>query len=190
MRRLVFRRTLVSSAQARGDERHASGWRNLYAKLWSVFQEGYDLGRLRSDLIAGLTVAIVALPLSMAIAIASGVTPAMGLYTAVAGGFLRLGSIRQPAPDRRAGPAPSSLLVSATAARNGVDGLILATALSGLMLIAAGWLRLGGFVKYFPYPRHRRLHRRHRGHHIRKPAQKPVWPDIIGTGARRGARQS
>lgn len=120
-------------------------------KLWSVFQEGYDLGRLRADLIAGLTVAIVALPLSMAIAIASGVTPAMGLYTAVAGGFLV--SALSGSRHQIGGPAGAFIvLVSATAARHGVDGLILATALSGLMLIAAGWLRLGGFVKYFPYP--------------------------------------
>jgi SulP family sulfate permease len=120
-------------------------------KLWSVFQEGYDLRRLRADLIAGLTVAIVALPLSMAIAIASGVTPAMGLYTAVAGGFLV--SALSGSRHQIGGPAGAFIvLVSATAARHGVDGLILATALSGLMLIAAGWLRLGGFVKYIPYP--------------------------------------
>ncbi|MDH6266666.1 SulP family sulfate permease [Rhizobium sp. SG_E_25_P2] len=120
-------------------------------KLWSMFQEGYGVDRLRADLIAGLTVAIVALPLSMAIAIASGVTPAMGLYTAVAGGFLV--SALSGSRHQIGGPAGAFIvLVAATAARHGVDGLILATALSGLMLIAAGWLRLGGFVKYIPYP--------------------------------------
>jgi sulfate permease, SulP family len=120
-------------------------------KLWSVFQEGYGVDRLRADLIAGLTVAIVALPLSMAIAIASGVTPAMGLYTAVAGGFLV--SALSGSRHQIGGPAGAFIvLVAATAARHGVDGLILATAISGLMLIAAGWLRLGGFVKYIPYP--------------------------------------
>ncbi|WP_137158181.1 SulP family inorganic anion transporter [Rhizobium sp. FKL33] len=120
-------------------------------KLWSVFQEGYGFGRLRADLIAGLTVAIVALPLSMAIAIASGVAPAMGLYTAVAGGFLV--SALSGSRHQIGGPAGAFIvLVSATAARHGVDGLILATALSGLMLVAAGFLRLGGFVKYIPYP--------------------------------------
>ncbi|MCV3765310.1 SulP family inorganic anion transporter [Rhizobium sp. TRM95796] len=120
-------------------------------KLWSVYQEGYGFDRLRADLVAGLTVAIVALPLSMAIAIASGVTPAMGLYTAVAGGFLV--SAFSGSRHQIGGPAGAFIvLVAATSARHGVDGLILATALSGLMLIAAGWLRLGGFVKYIPYP--------------------------------------
>jgi SulP family sulfate permease len=120
-------------------------------KLWSVYREGYGVDRLRADLIAGLTVAIVALPLSMAIAIASGVTPAMGLYTAVAGGFIV--SALSGSRHQIGGPAGAFIvLVAATSARHGVDGLILATALSGLMLIAAGWLRLGGFVKYIPYP--------------------------------------
>src|SRR5258708_19963592 len=57
-------------------------------KLVTILREGYDLSNLRSDAIAGLTVAIVALPLSMAIAIASGASPAQGLYTSIIGGFV------------------------------------------------------------------------------------------------------
>ena len=57
-------------------------------KLVTVLREGYGLRHLRADVIAGLTVAIVALPLSMAIAIASGVSPDRGLYTAIVGGFV------------------------------------------------------------------------------------------------------
>ncbi|HWJ69972.1 MAG TPA: SulP family inorganic anion transporter [Sphingobium sp.] len=120
-------------------------------KLVTVLREGYDGAALKADALAGLTVAIVALPLSMAIAIASGVGPERGLYTAIIGGFLvsLLGGSRF----QIGGPAGAFIvLVAATVARHGVEGLLLATFLSGLMLMAAGWLRLGTFVKYIPYP--------------------------------------
>lgn len=120
-------------------------------KLITVLREGYRLQHLRADVIAGLTVAIVALPLSMAIAIASGVTPAQGLYTAIAGGFVvsALGGSRF----QIGGPAGAFIiLVAATAARHGIDGLILATMLSGVLLLAAGYLRLGTYIKFIPYP--------------------------------------
>ena len=123
----------------------------LMPKLASVFAEGYGPARLRADALSGLTVAIVALPLSMAIAIASGVTPDRGLYTAIVGGFLvsALGGSRFQV----GGPAGAFIvLVSATVARHGVDGLLLATFLSGLMLALAGYLRLGKFIKFIPYP--------------------------------------
>jgi SulP family sulfate permease len=123
----------------------------LAPKLWSVLREGYSFKKARADVIAGLTVAIVALPLSMAIAIASGVTPAMGLYTAVAGGFLV--SAFSGSRHQIGGPAGAFIiLVAATVSRHGIDGLILATALSGVMMFCAGWLRLGTYVKYIPYP--------------------------------------
>lgn len=120
-------------------------------KLITVLREGYGLPQLRADAIAGLTVAIVALPLSMAIAIASGATPAQGLYTAIVGGFLvsALGGSRF----QIGGPAGAFIvLVAATVAQHGMDGLILATFLSGLMLSAVGLLRLGTFVKFIPFP--------------------------------------
>ena len=120
-------------------------------KLVTVLREGYGLGALRADAVAGLTVAIVALPLSMAIAIASGVTPASGLYTAIVGGFLvsALGGCRF----QIGGPAGAFIvLVAATVERHGMDGLILATMLSGVILLAMGFLRLGTYVKYIPYP--------------------------------------
>jgi SulP family sulfate permease len=120
-------------------------------KLITVFREGYSLAYLRADAIAGLTVAIVALPLSMAIAIASGVTPDRGLYTAIIGGFLvsALGGSRF----QIGGPAGAFIvLVAATVELHGVDGMILATFLCGLILLAIGFLRLGTFIKYIPYP--------------------------------------
>jgi len=118
-------------------------------KLWTVWNEGYRLRDLRADVMAGLTVAIVALPLSMAIAIASGVSPDRGLYTAIVGGFLvsALGGSRF----QIGGPAGAFIvLVSATVAKFGVDGLLLAVLLSGVMLTAIGLLRLGGLIRRIP----------------------------------------
>lgn len=120
-------------------------------KLVTVLREGYGLGHLRADAIAGLTVAIVALPLSMAIAIACGVSPDRGLYTAIVGGFLvsALGGSRFQV----GGPAGAFIvLVLATVTLHGIDGLILATFLSGMMLMVVGFLRLGTFIKYIPFP--------------------------------------
>lgn len=120
-------------------------------KLVTVLREGYGLAQLRADAVAGLTVAIVALPLSIAIAIASGATPAQGLATAIVGGFLvsALGGSRF----QIGGPAGAFIvLVAGTVAEHGMEGLILATALSGLILVAMGALRLGAYVKFIPYP--------------------------------------
>jgi len=120
-------------------------------KLVTVLRERYGLRDLRADAISGLTVAIVALPLSMAIAIASGVTPDRGLYTAIVGGFIvsAVGGSRF----QIGGPAGAFIvLVYATVQKYGVDGLLLATFMSGFMLLAIGLLRLGTFIKYIPYP--------------------------------------
>src|ERR1700735_1851396 len=120
-------------------------------KLVTILRAGYGLADLRADPLAGLTVAIVALPLSMAIAIASGATPAQGLYTAVIGGFIvsLLGGSRF----QIGGPAGAFIvLVALTGDRHGVGGVLLATAMAGVILIAAGLLRLGTYVKFIPYP--------------------------------------
>src|SRR6202051_2133820 len=120
-------------------------------KLLTVLREGYGLADFRADVIAGLTVAIVALPLSMAIAIAAGVTPERGLYTAVIGGFIV--SLMGGSRFQIGGPAGAFIvLVALTAERHGVDGVILATAMAGVFLIAAGLLRLGTYIKFIPYP--------------------------------------
>jgi len=120
-------------------------------KLITVLREGYGWRDLRADVIAGLTVAIVALPLSMAIAIASGVSPDRGLYTAAIGGFLisALGGSRF----QIGGPAAAfTVLVAATVSRHGIDGLALAALMAGAILIALGVLRLGSYIKFIPYP--------------------------------------
>jgi len=120
-------------------------------KLVTVLKERYRAQDLQADAMAGLTVAIVALPLSMAIAIASGVTPDRGLYAAIVGGFIVsfLGGSRF----QIGGPAGAFIvLVAATVQQHGVNGLLLATFLSGFILVAIGLLRLGTFIKYIPYP--------------------------------------
>jgi sulfate permease, SulP family len=120
-------------------------------KLVTVLREGYGLAQFRADAIAGLTVAIVALPLSMAIAIASGASPAQGLYTAIIGGFLvsALGGSRFQV----GGPAGAFIvLVAAIIQTHGVQGLLLATLLAGVLLLAIGLLRLGTYIKFIPYP--------------------------------------
>ena len=120
-------------------------------KLVTVLREGYGLHDLRADAVAGLTVAIVALPLSMAIAVASGVTPDRGLYTAIVGGFIV--SMMGGSRFQVGGPAGAFIvLVAATVTVHGIDGLLLAVLMSGIILLATGLLRLGTFVKYIPYP--------------------------------------
>lgn len=120
-------------------------------KLITLLREGYDAKAFTADAIAGLTVAIVALPLSMAIAIGSGLSPEKGLFTAIVGGFLisALGGSRF----QIGGPAGAFIVLIATIVeRHGYDGLVLATAMAGLMMIAAGYLRLGTYIKYIPLP--------------------------------------
>ncbi len=120
-------------------------------KLVTVMREGYDWRDLRADAVSGLTVAVVALPLSMAIAIASGVSPERGLYTAIAGGFVvsLLGGSRF----QIGGPAGAFIgLVASIVERQGYDGLALATVLAGLILIAVALLRAGTYIKYIPFP--------------------------------------
>ena len=119
-------------------------------KLLTILREGYGLDAFRHDLLAGLTVAIVALPLSMAFAIASGVTPERGLYTAIVGGFLvsALGGSRF----QIGGPAGAFIvLVSATAAKYGLQGLLLTVLISGILLVLIGLSRLGSLIRHIPH---------------------------------------
>jgi sulfate permease, SulP family len=119
-------------------------------KLATVLIEGYSFASFRKDVMAALTVAVVALPLSMAIAVASGVSPERGLYTAIIGGFLvsALGGSRFQV----GGPAGAFIvLVAATVTKFGVDGLLLTVLLSGLFLTLIGLSRLGALVRYIPH---------------------------------------
>jgi len=119
-------------------------------KLLTVLREGYDARSFRADATAGLTVAIVALPLSMAIAVASGVSPERGLYAAVVGGAVvsALGGSRV----QIGGPAGAFIvLVASTAASLGVEGLLTAVLLSGVLLCLVGLARLGSLVRHIPH---------------------------------------
>jgi SulP family sulfate permease len=127
-------------------------WRVYVPKSITVIaQEGYRASDFRADLIAGLTVAIVALPLAMAIAIASGTTPDKGLITAVIAGFVisALGGSRF----QIGGPTGAFIVVVyGVIQTHGYDGLVLATIMAGCMLIIAGLLRFGDWIKYIPEP--------------------------------------
>src|SRR5579862_2220491 len=119
-------------------------------KLATVLGEGYSTFAFQRDVMAALTVAVVALPLSMAIAVASGVSPERGLYTAIIGGFLvsALGGSRF----QIGGPAGAFIvLVAATVARFGLDGLLVCVTLSGLMLTLVGLSRLGALIRHIPH---------------------------------------
>ena len=131
---------------------HPPSFAELFTpKLVTVLREGYRLKELKADALAGLTVAIVALPLSMAIAIGSGAKPEQGLYAAVVGGFVisALGGSRF----QIGGPAGAFIaMVAATIVKFGFDGFLLATLMAGVMLVAIGYLRLGTYIKYIPHP--------------------------------------
>jgi SulP family sulfate permease len=129
----------------------ASFWQLFKPKIFTVLGEGYGLAHLRADALAGLTVAVVALPLAMALAIASGATPDKGLITAVVAGFLisALGGSRF----QIGGPTGAFVVVVFNViAQHGYDGLVLATLMAGVMLVAAGLLRFGTWIKYIPEP--------------------------------------
>ena len=126
-------------------------WHLYVPKLYTTLRRGYSLESLRADALAGLTVAVVALPLAMALAIASGTTPDKGLHTAIVAGFLisALGGSRV----QIGGPTAAFIpVVFAVIQQYGFGGLILCTLLAGLILIAAGLLRLGTLMKYMPQP--------------------------------------
>lgn len=116
-----------------------------------AFREGYTRESVTRDLIAGVVVGIVALPLALAFAIASGVPPERGLYTAIVAGFLisALGGSRV----QIGGPTGAFVvIVYGIVTRYGYDGLVVCTIFAGLILIALGLARLGGLIKFIPYP--------------------------------------
>ena len=128
-----------------------SPWPRPATALRETLAEGYTAADFRRDLLAGAVVGIVALPLSMALAIASGVPPAHGLYTAiVAGGLIPLlgGSRVQVS-----GPTAAFVVILAPIShRFGVGGLVLATLMAGALLLAMGAMRLGRFIEFVPHP--------------------------------------
>lgn len=121
----------------------------LKPKLFSVMKT-YTVNQFIKDIVAGIIVAIIALPLSIALALASGVTPEQGLYTAIFAGFVIsfLGGSRI----QIAGPtAAFATIVAGIKASQGMDGLIVATIMAGIILIIMGLLRFGSLIKFIPY---------------------------------------
>lgn len=121
----------------------------LKPKLFSVMKT-YTKEQFVKDVVAGIIVAIIALPLSIALALASGIGPEQGIYTAIVAGFLIsfLGGSRV----QIAGPtAAFATIVAGIVAEKGMDGLVLATVLAGIILVVMGFLRLGNLIKYIPY---------------------------------------
>src|SRR6476646_6478785 len=125
--------------------------RKLEPKLFSLLREGYTREQFQGDLLGGLTVGIVALPLAIALAIASGVKPEQGLYTAIFAGFVIavLGGSRA----QISGPTGAFIvIVYGVIQKYGYDGLVVATLIAGVLLIIAGLARMGAFLKFVPYP--------------------------------------
>lgn len=141
----TFRRTLASWF---GDKQ---AWMLFVPKLWTILTSGYGRQELGRDALAGVTVAVVALPLAMALAIASGVKPEQGLFTAIIGGLIvaALGGTRTSV----SGPTGAFVVVVlAVLNQHGLDGLLMATMMAGVILVLAGILRVGSWVKYVPHP--------------------------------------
>ncbi len=123
----------------------------LEPKLVTVLREGYSRGQLGRDVLAGVIVGVVALPLAIAFGIASGVTPQQGLVTAIIAGFLisALGGSRV----QIGGPTGAFIvIVYGVVQRHGVDGLALATIMAGVLLMIMGFARLGSVIKFVPFP--------------------------------------
>lgn len=134
-----------------GKEKNKTTMSTFTPKLFTLLKNSYSSSDLRSDAIAGLTVAIVALPLAMALAIASGASPDKGLITAVIAGFLIsfLGGSRV----QIGGPTGAFVVVIFNViAQHGYDGLILATLMAGVILLVAGYARMGQIIKFIPHP--------------------------------------
>lgn len=121
----------------------------LKPKLFSVMKI-YTKQQFVKDVVAGIIVAIIALPLSIALALASGVGPEQGIYTAIIAGFLI--SFFGGSRVQIAGPtAAFATIVAGIVAQKGMNGLIIATILAGIILIIMGFLRLGNLIKYIPF---------------------------------------
>jgi len=118
-------------------------------KFFSAIRE-YSGKKFVSDLVAGVIVAIIALPLSIALAIASGVSPEKGLYTAIVAGFVI--SFLGGSSVNISGPtAAFATIVAGIVAQFGTDGLVLATLMAGILLILMGIFKFGSLIKYIPY---------------------------------------
>lgn len=125
---------------------------SLEPKIVTLFKrQGYSRADFIADAIAGLAVAIVALPLAMAIAIASNLPPERGLFTAIVAGFLI--SAHGGSRYQIGGPTAAFIVTVATVAmKHGYEGLVLATIMAGIILMIMAFVRAGELIKFIPYP--------------------------------------
>ncbi|MBE7055129.1 MAG: sodium-independent anion transporter, partial [Ruminococcaceae bacterium] len=123
---------------------------NEFKPMLFSSMSNYSKEKFLKDVVAGIIVAIIALPLSIALALASGVGPEEGLYTAIVAGFLI--SMLGGSSVQIAGPtAAFATIVAGVVAKNGMEGLVLATLMAGVFLILMGVFKLGSLIKYIPY---------------------------------------
>ncbi|MDX9959726.1 MAG: solute carrier family 23 protein [Spirochaetia bacterium] len=134
-----------------GNKNSFISWADLIPESYRVFTTGYTSSMLSKDIIAGLTVGVIALPLAVAFAIGAGATPAQGLWTAIIAGFViaALGGSRYQV----SGPTGAFVVVIAgVISAHGMDGLFTTTLIAGVLLVLLGISGLGKLIKFIPYP--------------------------------------
>lgn len=123
----------------------------LFTALRDSFREGYSLAALRGDLLGGMTVGIIAIPLAMALAIAIGVAPQHGLYTGIIGGLII--ALAGGSRFNISGPTAAFVVILLPITQTyGLGGLLLVTAMSGIILLILGLARMGNLIQFVPYP--------------------------------------
>lgn len=123
----------------------------LFAALRESFRQGYSREMLRGDLVAGLTVGVIAIPLAMALAIAVGVAPQHGLYTGIVGGLII--ALAGGSRFNISGPTAAFVVILLPITQQyGIGGLLLVTGMSGVILLALGLARMGSLIQFVPYP--------------------------------------
>ena len=142
---------IMMNLEMKKNQKPSSFWSEFVPKSWLFLNGNYSWNFFKHDLIAGITVGIVALPLAMAFAIAAGLTPQAGLYTAIIAGFLisLLGGSRF----QIGGPTGAFVvIIYDIVQKRGYEGLVAVTLIAGVILLIAALSRLGGLIKYVPYP--------------------------------------
>ena len=123
----------------------------LFTALRETFRQGYSLAHLRSDILAGITVGIIAIPLGMALAIAVGVAPQHGLYTGIVGGLII--ALCGGSRFNISGPTAAFVVILLPITQQyGLGGLLLVTLMAGAILVALGLARMGNLIQFVPYP--------------------------------------
>ena len=123
----------------------------LFSALRQTFRQGYTLASLRSDILAGITVGIIAIPLGMALAIAVGVAPQHGLYTGIVGGLII--ALCGGSRFNISGPTAAFVVILLPITQqHGLGGLLLVTLMAGAILVALGLARMGNLIQFVPYP--------------------------------------